>query len=227
MADTDPVSIDALPLFPLRLVLFPGALLPLHIFEVRYLDMVGRCLREHRPFGVVCLTEGQEVQQPAPAAGATFAAETFHELGTLAEIVEHDRPQPGLIAVRCRGSRRFRLTHTERLKHGLWVGHATLLPADAPLPVPSDMLPLASSLAVVLRRIEAQVADTTALPIGQPYRLDDCGWVANRWCELMPLPAPLKQRLLGIDSPLLRLELVADLLERLQLREQPPQPPNV
>lgn len=226
MAETAPLSIDDLPLFPLRLVLFPGALLPLQIFEVRYLDMVGRCLREQRPFGVVCLTEGQEVQQPAADADAAFATETFHELGTLAEILTHQRPQPGLIVLRCRGGRRFRLSRSGRLKHGLWVGRASLLPADAPLPVPPDLLPVARSLQAVLRQLEARVADATALPIDQPYRLDDCGWVAHRWCELMPLPLPLKQRLLGIDSPLLRLELVADLLERLQLRQEPPPAPN-
>ena len=47
-----------------------------------------------------------------------------------------------------------------------------------------------------------------------PYRLDDCGWVANRWCELLPMPVELKQRLMALDNPLLRLELVSDILER-------------
>jgi Lon protease-like protein len=46
-----------------------------------------------------------------------------------------------------------------------------------------------------------------------PYHLDDCGWVANRWCELLPMPLALKQQLLELDSPLLRLELVCDILE--------------
>ena len=62
------LTLQSLPLFPLGTVLFPGGSLPLQIFEVRYLDMVRRCHREAAPFGVVCLTEGQEVQQPDPAA---------------------------------------------------------------------------------------------------------------------------------------------------------------
>lgn len=56
------------------------------------------------------------------------------------------------------------------------------------------------------------------MPAGQmqllaPYRLDDCGWVANRWCEWL-LPVELKQRLMALDNPLPRLELVSDILER-------------
>ena len=56
-------TIEALPLFPLGTVLFPGGLLPLQIFEVRYLDMIGKAIKAGTPFGVVSLTEGREVRQ--------------------------------------------------------------------------------------------------------------------------------------------------------------------
>ena len=59
-----------------------------------------------------------------------------------------------------------------------------------------------------------EAADGLRLPIAEPYQLDDCGWVANRWSELLPLPAELKQRLMELDSPVMRLELVSDLLAR-------------
>ena len=72
-----------LPLFPLGTVLFPGGWLPLQIFEVRYLDMVQRCFERSEPFGVLTLTEGHEVQQPARDGTAGFAAEAFAGLGTL------------------------------------------------------------------------------------------------------------------------------------------------
>ena len=55
------------------------------------------------------------------------------------------------------------------------------------------------------------------LPLRPPYRWDDSGWVANRWAELLPTPPELKQRLMALDNPLLRLELVSDLLDRLGL----------
>ena len=45
-------------------------------------------------------------------------------------------------------------------------------------------------------------------------RFDDCGWLSNRWCEILPLPLELKQRLMQLDNPLVRLELVGDVLER-------------
>ena len=54
----------SVPLFPLGTVLYPGGLLPLQIFEVRYLDMIGKCHRSGSPFGVVTLTKGSEVRRP-------------------------------------------------------------------------------------------------------------------------------------------------------------------
>ena len=71
------LTLQSLPLFPLGTVLFPGGVLPLRIFEVRYLDMIGRCHKAGAPFGVVSLTQGSEVQSP----GST---EAFANVGTLA-----------------------------------------------------------------------------------------------------------------------------------------------
>ena len=48
-----------------------------------------------------------------------------------------------------------------------------------------------------------------------PAQLNDCAWVSNRWCELLPIPLELKQRLMTLDNPLVRLELVGDMLERM------------
>ncbi|WP_382155926.1 LON peptidase substrate-binding domain-containing protein [Hydrogenophaga sp. ANAO-22] len=67
------LTLSQLPLFPLQTVLYPGGWLPLRIFEVRYLDMIGRCHKAGAPFGVVCLSEGSEVRRLDPEAppGAT------------------------------------------------------------------------------------------------------------------------------------------------------------
>ena len=56
-----------IPLFPLRTVLFPGGVLPLRIFEPRYVDMVGRCMREQSGFGVVLIRSGAEARLEAEA----------------------------------------------------------------------------------------------------------------------------------------------------------------
>jgi Lon protease-like protein len=98
----EPLQLQSLPLFPLGTVLYPDSRLPLRIFEVRYLDMIGKCHKNGTPFGVVALTEGSEVRQ-----------------------------------------------------------------------------------------------------------------LANRWCELLQLPLELKQRLMALENPLVRLELVRDILDKM------------
>ncbi len=203
-----------LPLFPLGTVLFPGGVLPLQIFEVRYLDMIGRSYKAGTPFGVVSLVRGSEVRR-APGAGVEggVATEVLADVGTLAHIVELQTPQPGLLRILCRGAERFRIQQRRQLKHGLWVAEASALPDDTYQEIPEDLRPVAHALSGL---VEAQHAGDAQLPvvIQPPYRFDDCGWVANRWCDLLPMPASMKQSLLQLDNPLLRLELVGDLLNR-------------
>lgn len=207
-----------LPLFPLQTVLFPGGLLVLQIFEVRYLDMVGRCHKENRPFGVVSLTQGTEVRrlkqgQPSETTGASlFATEAFHAIGTLAHIDQLEPLQAGLLMVRCSGGQRFHLTHHEQLTHGLWVGKSEPLPLDPPVTVPKDLAHVSLAMRQLIHQFEGLAAPGEEMPVRSPYLWDDCGWLANRWCELLPISSALRQQLMVVDSPLLRLELVADLL---------------
>ena len=86
-------------LFPLRTVLFPGGLLPLRIFEARYLDLVGRCMRHAEVFGVVLLASGTETAGPV----------TIAPVGTSARIVDFQTLPDGLLGLLCRGEQRFRV----------------------------------------------------------------------------------------------------------------------
>ena len=215
-----PASLSQLPLFPLQTVLFPGGLLPLRIFEVRYLDMIGRCHKTGTPFGVVCLTRGSEVRRPQPpSAGAPkpsgdgFADEAFCEVGTLATINLLERPQPGLMMIHCTGTQRFRIRTSVQLKHGLWTADAELLAGDAEVAVPEDLAFTRRGLRHVAESIARHSPDTTELP--HPQRWDDCGWLANRWSELLPVSIETRQRFMALDNPLLRLELVADALHQI------------
>jgi len=196
-------SLAALPLFPLRSVLFPGATLHLKIFEARYLDLVGRCLREQRPFGVVCLRQGAE----AGRGGATLTQ--IEEVGVLVAIDEVDSEQAGILRLRCRGTQRFRRTAPARqLSDGLWVCDSEPLPEDELLrPVPA-MAATVHALEQAIGTLQAQ----DALPFAPPFKLDDAGWVANRWCELLPVSLAAKQRLMALDDPTLRLSLVDEYL---------------
>ena len=100
MKMSESLALFSLPLFPLSAVLFPGGTLPLRIFEVRYLDMIGKCHKAGAPFGVVMLTQGTEVRQPNAGAqdGSRFAKECFHTVGTLATITKLSTPQTGSVS---------------------------------------------------------------------------------------------------------------------------------
>jgi len=222
---TTSTRLTALPLFPLSAVLYPGGALALRIFEVRYLDMIGSRHKAGQPFGVVCLSEGSETRQRASGsvggepAGDGFAHEAFFPVGTLARITKFERPQAGLMLIDCIGAQRFRVDRSEQLKHGLWVADVELLQDDAEVPVPDDLAFTREALQALVRDIERRLEqdrDTAferVLP--PPWRWDDCGWLANRWCELLPLEPELKHRFMALDSPLLRLELVADTLRQI------------
>lgn len=138
------LTLHSLPLFPLSTVLFPDGTLDLRVFEVRYLDMVRKCRDAGAPFGVVALAEGSEVRR----AGAP--EERLHEVGTLANLLQLQAPQAGLLALRCRGTQRFRMLRTRRLPHGLWVADVRLLPADVAVAIPPDLQPAARALEALL-----------------------------------------------------------------------------
>jgi Lon protease-like protein len=190
------------PLFPLRTVLFPDGLLELKIFEARYLDLMSRCLRESMPFGVVALRSGSEAR-----SGAGDAVRLY-DVGTLAELIEVDSAQTGILLVRCRGTRRFAVGTTRQERDGLWLAETTPIaddPAVAPSPSHANVV---KSLAEAIATLAAEGAE----PFLVPHRLDDAGWVANRWCEILPLPLEAKQRLLTLGDPLARLEVVDSLM---------------
>lgn len=213
---SESLALFSLPLFPLSTVLYPGGTLPLRIFEVRYLDMIGKCHKTGAPFGVVALTTGAEVLKPDSGSptGDGFALERFHAVGTLASITEFSHPQPGLMVIRCTGMQRFRITHQERLRHGLWVADVSPFANDLPVKIPGDLQGVATALGNLINTLLARALPLAQMPVQPPYQLDDCAWVANRWCELLPMPLEHKQRLMELDNPLVRLELVGDLLER-------------
>ena len=189
-----------LPLFPLRSVLFPDGLLELKIFEARYLDLMSRCMREQRPFGVVGLRQGGEVKGAESVELCT--------IGTTAELLEVDSASAGILLVRCRGGTRFALGATRQQADGLWIGAVTAI-ENEPVVAPS-----ASQADIVKSLVEAiaALAAQDAHPFLEPHRFDDAGWVANRWCEILPLPVDAKQRLLTMKDPLARLDIVDSLL---------------
>jgi Lon protease-like protein len=190
-----------IPLFPLQAVLFPGGLLSLKVFEARYLDLISACLRESTPFGVVALRQGGEVRKP----GEPIALE---ETGTLAELIEADSAQPGILQVRCRGTRRFGVNRMRQQADGLWLAQVELL-ADDEVSLPTDpMIETVRGLANAIATLKQQGSE----PFLKPFLFDNAGWVANRWCEILPISLAAKQKLMELPDAAVRLQLVDEFL---------------
>jgi uncharacterized protein len=190
-----------IPLFPLVNGLFPASLLRLNIFEVRYLDLIKKCEANQTPFGVVFIQEGSEVQ----AAGKT---PRFFDVGTLAQLQKVDRVQPTLFQVACIGTKRFQMANYELGALGVWYANVQYLADDEVIEVPPNLQPVADRLGQIIVRAQ-QSGHEADLPFAQPYKLDECGWVADRVAELLPLVTQDKHQLLAQLDPKLRLEAVA------------------
>jgi len=198
------VAVPALALFPLRTVLFPGGLLRLRVFEARYLDLVARCLRTGAGFGVVCLRQGSEV-------GRGTEPVHLEPIGVHACIDHVEGQQAGLLHLRCIGRQRFLFDGEPAASpDGLWSVAVRDLPPDAPcLPAPE----LFATVQALARAIAA-LRERGQMPFAEPLHLDDAGWVANRWCELLPIALAARQRLMELADPAQRLALVDEYLRQ-------------
>ncbi|HWW19409.1 MAG TPA: LON peptidase substrate-binding domain-containing protein [Steroidobacteraceae bacterium] len=183
-------------LFPLGTVLVPGGLLPLRIFEARYVDMVSRCMRQNETFGVVLIKEGTETGRVAQTAA----------VGTTARIIDFQTLEDGLLGLLCRGETRFRIERRSQQGDGLNLASVEWNPD--PNGVPID--PKYQSLVTVLRDALSRLSNLSQFI--EP-RYEDATWVSYRLAELLPLPVNLQQKLLEMNEPNERLELLAPLIE--------------
>ena len=196
-----------LPLFPLNTVLFPDGLLPLRIFEARYMDMARDCLRDGTSFGVCLITRGSEVGRPA----------SFEPVGCVARIESWDMAQLGVLNVRAIGMQRLRVLSSHVREDRLAIGEVELLDADADTPPAQKH----ADCVELLRRIIDDMQDNAAgeegptrLPFQPPWKLDSSVWVGNRLCEVLPVPLKAKQKLMELDDAATRLDIVTDYLRQ-------------
>ena len=185
-----------IPLFPLNTVLFPGGLLPLRIFEPRYVDMVRECMREETGFGVVQIRAGQETGQAAEP----------EPIGTLARITDWDQSPDGLLAITALGEQRFRTLSRAVQKNQLTLAEVELLPAEPEHPMPADL--------GFLSELTEQIINQ----LGEPWRelscqFDEARWVGYRLAELLPFSNQDKQTMLAMHDPLGRVRLLAELVK--------------
>jgi uncharacterized protein len=189
----------------MNMVVCPGGLVHLKIFEARYLDMVRNCIKNKSFFAIVTvLPEGQnDPEENFP----------FVNVGTLVEVVDADVTTVGLMMIRCVGQQRVKVDSFVLQADGLVVGEVSDVANDLEMPIPEDLYFTSSTLKHLLESLPDQDISPANMPVIEPYKFDDASWVANRWVELLVMPLLQKQRLMQLDSPILRLEMIHDILD--------------
>jgi Lon protease-like protein len=203
-ATGNPELLDGLAIFPLSTILFPGGVLPLRVFEARYMDMVRECMKHDRPFGVCQISHGHETGMPAE-----------HErVGCLARITEWDMEQLGLLRLRVCGAQRFTILERYVQKNALIRANVALLDADPEVPVPPDLDCCRELVKRLVAQLELEEPRQERRLVACPYRYESASWIGNRLCEFLPIPPKAKQKLMELDEPLTRLYLVKQFLEK-------------
>ena len=212
-------AVTRVALFPLSVVLFPQGVLPLRVFEARYMDMVRDCMRDATSFGVCLVSDGKGAH--------TNGAPATADVGCLARITAWDMQQLGLLQIRTVGGDRFRLLASESQPNGLMMGEIDLIEADDDQRVPDEHRPCVELLTRIIEDMSAQLAEKrrtgeategspvlAQLPFEEPFQMESSAWVSNRLCEVLPVPLKAKQKLMELTDAATRLEIVHTYLKQ-------------
>ncbi len=192
MGNPDPKAVERYALFPLNLVLFPGGLLALRIFEPRYLRMVSECLRQQQPFVVAAIVDGPEAGGVAETASC----------GTLARIIDWDQLEDGLLGLWCEGEQVVALDGVQIEQDDLLRVAVVRRPELAAQPLPTEFGWMAELLDELLQRIGPPFDRLSLEHPGAEH-------VSARLTELLPLPLAEKQRLFEMPDHIERLRRLA------------------
>ncbi|WP_299199750.1 LON peptidase substrate-binding domain-containing protein [uncultured Amphritea sp.] len=185
-----------LPLFPLPVVLFPGTLLPLQIFELRYRRMVKDCLASQTPLVIV---HGRNPAAPD---------DDFDRIGTSGTILDWQPLPNQMIGIQLQGEQRVRVSAIQKESDGLLVGEVEYLNVDG-----GECSELQS---LTLARIISDLAEHPLLSFS-PAQIsaENADTFSYQLAALLPFSGADKQRLLELDSPVARLESIYTLLKEL------------
>ena len=194
-----------IPLFPLRVVMFPRGRLNLQIFERRYIDLVTHCMRTSSGFGICLLKEGEEVIQEG-------TNQTIHRTGTYSNIIDWDQLENGLLGITVEGSAKFSIEDCWQSDSGVLQGNVQFNETDN---VDRETIPLDdqyTALADLLQNLESHPLVEQKKLIIDYNNLWDLGW---RLSELIPIEIEQKQQLLEIDDPWERIQSIEQLVSDL------------
>lgn len=189
-----------LAIFPLNSVLFPGGLLPLRIFEQRYMEMAKACLKNDEPFGICLIQSGHEVGAPA----------TPEPIGCTARIVEWDMQQLGVLSIKARGGQRFRILESRVTETALTRASVEMLPQDIDSELPEEFGACATLLKAVFEEHGSAI-------VAAPLQFESSSWVSSRLVEILPVPLAAKQKLLELDDARQRIEILGKFLQQHRL----------
>lgn len=189
-------DLQQIPIFPLHTVLYPGGALALRIFEPRYLDMVGKSLKEDKGFGVCLISEGKETDAKA---------ESF-EYGTYGKISYWQQLPEGLLGITVRGQQRFKIISKHIDANKLCIADVEMLPNEHSESLPTRFQQLAKMVEEMLTQI------------GHPYTTlpkfyDDASWIGYRLAEILPIALVQKQHFLQLTDPIERLERLSAIIK--------------
>ncbi len=185
-----------LPIFALGTVLFPGGVLPLRVFEARYVDMVRGVMRDGGEFGVCLIRRGSEIGE------RDVDVET---IGCRARIESWDMQQFGVLQIVAVGTERFEIVDRRTAGDGLLMADVVPLVADFPFVGNDDTEPCFALMRRIVAELDGHESgdddEGSGKPlIAKPYRLDDAAWVGNRLAELLPMAPSARQRLMSMTD---------------------------
>jgi len=190
-----------LALFPLNTVLFPGSILPLQIFEQRYLNLIKECMKQQTGFVTVLISEGKEVG----------AAPQIYRVGCYVEVIDWQSLPNGLLGISVQAKYRVRLSESSVRDDGLLFAEATSLESafDDSLELPKGFEPLSATLQQLLKHPYAQHYEDA-------INFDKASDVCFRLSELLPISNKYKQLLLESDNMMQMLDQLALHINALQ-----------
>jgi len=187
----------SLALFPLQTVIFPGGLLPLRVFEPRYMDMVTQAIADRAAFGICAIREGRDID----------VAAKHYNVGTRVKVTDWDMPQPGILHIQTQAIDRFVVRSSHSEPNGLRVGEVDEVSAEAPVAIPEELTLAAEVLQQIVHELGAE-------KFAPPHDYNDAVWVGYRLSEVLPLKLNVRQNLLEMNDSVTRLRILTEFLKK-------------
>ena len=187
----------SLALFPLQTVVFPGGLLPLRVFEPRYMDMVTQAIAERAAFGICAIREGRDIDMAAK----------YYTLGTRVHVMDWDMPQPGILHIQTQALERFVVRSSHSEASGLRIGEVDDVSAEPAIVLPEELTLAAEVLYQIINELGTD-------KFTQPHDYNNATWVSYRLSEVLPLKLSVRQNLLEMNDSIARLTILTDFLKK-------------